>query len=558
MREYSTLGELTEASASFYDNLASKRATEALDTRRKLSGWIRKFHSECGTLTPKVEQALENLDADNCVLLMTAHQPNLFAYGGVLRKATLLQVLAKSLTKRLAAPVVSFFGFADQDFADDKWVKYAELPDIERRNGTLELRIRLPEKIMLNKIPRPPAIILTNWKQEIRDWIHREVKSISELACMRLDEHDYLEKLEQLWTIVTNSYDKARNYADFNAFTLSQSINSVWEYDTLFCRFSECQQILVRQFSCLIDRFQEYSVSVREAEERSEGKLGGVSSDEYLTIPVWYHCQCGSKARLMVIGTNQPVLARGNCLNCDTHFEIDFSSTSKIWTEPTKLSARALAVPMVLLPGLCISCYVGGAGGRQYLLQATDAATHMGIDLPPIGIWRPRDYYLGLGQVEALLTLRKIIGSINPCQLEVTKASLQEKLAAAQHLIDELETRKKHITATSTNEKISEMKTLAKQQDTIRRENDTAMLSRHLGLLTNAERISNMYPCAVDYAVNIGLKNVSEQWERSLQSTRDLTSDITLRTAMDSVSQLNLEPSWPSLMRSLGDGRIDG
>jgi hypothetical protein len=490
---------------------------------------------------------------------MTAHQPNLFAYGGVLRKATLMRVLAKSLAVRLAAPVVSFFGFADQDFADDKWVKYAQLPDIERRNGTLELRIQLPEKIMLNKIPRPSDTILSNWRREIRSWIHHKVKSISELACIHLDEHDYLEKLEQLWTIVTDSFDRARNYADFNAFTLSKSINSAWEYDTLFCRFSECQQVLRREFSSLINRLGEYSVAVREAEERSGGQLGGVGSDEYRTIPVWYHCECGSKARLMAVGTS-PILARGNCLNCDNHFEIDFSPTSRIWTEAPKFSARALAMPIVLLPGLGVSCYVGGAGARQYLLQASIAAVDMGIDLPPIGIWRPRDYYLGLGQFEALLTLRKITGSISLHQCEVTRATFQKRLATAQHLIDELETRKKQFTATATNanERISEMKTLTEQQYTIRRENDTAMLARYLGLLTNAERISKMYPCAVDYAVNIGLRNVSEQWERSLESTGDLTSDIILGTQMDSISQTNLEPTWPSLMKHLGDRIIDG
>jgi hypothetical protein len=490
---------------------------------------------------------------------MTAHQPNLFAYGGVLRKATLMRVLAKSLAVRLAAPVVSFFGLADQDFADDKWVKCAELPDIERRNGTLELRIQLPEKIMLNKIPRPPDTILSNWRQEIRNWIHRKVKSISELACIHLDEHHYVENLEQLWRIVTDSFDKARNYADFNAFTLSKSINSAWEYDTLFCRFSECQQALRHEFSSLINTFEEYSVAVREAEERSMGKLGGVPTDEYRTIPVWYHCECGSKARLMAVGTN-PIIARGNCLKCDNHFEIDLSPTSGIWTEASKFSARALAMPIVLLPGLGVSCYVGGAGGRQYLLQASIAAVHMGIDLPPIGIWRPRDYYLGLGQVEALLTLRKITGSISLHEYEVTKATLQKRLATAQHLIDELETRKKQVTATAAkaNERISEMKTLAEQQHTLRRENDTAMLARYLGLLTNAERISNLFPCAVDYAVNIGLRNVSEQWERFLQSTGDLASDIVLGTQMDSVSQINLESSWPSLMKNLRDRSMDG
>ena len=156
MHNYSNLSDLADACENFHDHFQDQRKAETLATRRKLADWIRKFHNECGTLTSQVEQALEKLNSDNCILLMTAHQPNLFAYGGVLRKATLNHVLARKLSKRLDVPVVSFFGLADQDFTDDRWVKSALLPDIERRNATLELRIPLPERTMLNKTPKPP------------------------------------------------------------------------------------------------------------------------------------------------------------------------------------------------------------------------------------------------------------------------------------------------------------------------------------------------------------------------------------------------------------------
>lgn len=553
MYEYPSFTELTEACAEFHDKFASKPTAETLETRRQLAGWVRKFHSECGTLTPQVEQALENLSADNCVLLMTAHQPNLFAYGGVLRKATLMHVLAQALAKRLAAPVVSFFGFADQDFADDRWVKSAQLPDVERRNGTLELRIQLPERIMLNKIPKPSDIILDKWKQELRDWVHRKVRMISELAGIRLDEHEYLEKLEQLWAIVTDSQAKAMNYADFNAFTISQSINSASEYDTLFCRFSECQQALRQEIRCLIDRFWEFSAAVREAEQRLGEETGGVPSGEHLTIPVWYHCECGSKARLMVISKEQPVVGRGECLNCHNQFEIQFSSTSGVWTELTKLSARALAMPILFLKGLGVSCYVGGVGGKQYLLQAEHAANRIGIGFPPLVVWRPRDRYLGLGQVDALLTFRKVTEALNVRQPGTAEAILRERLAQAQRLVDELETRKKPISSSLANagERASEVRALAQQQDKIRRENETAMLSRYVGLLENSERIAALHPCLIDYAVNLGLRNVSEQWERALKSEGGLTSDIILRGPMDEVLQLCVRSSEQRLTESL-------
>jgi hypothetical protein len=337
---------------------------------------------------------------------MTAHQPNLFAYGGVLRKATLNHVLAGSLSKRLDVPVVSFFGLADQDFTDDRWVKSAVLPDVERRNATLELRIPLPERIMLNEAPKPPRAILDRWEHDIQDWIHRKTKSVAELSGIQLDENEYLKNLTKFWSVVTDSHSKAGNCADFSAYIISKSINDTWEYDTLFCRFSECQQLFKHEFRSLIGRFWEYSKAVREAEDRSRIEDGGVYSDEHLTVPVWYHCECGSKARLMAVDGEGGIMGHGDCLVCGKRHEIDFSPESSIWSDLSRVSARALAMPLVLFEGLGIGCYVGGVGGKRYLWQAKYVADQMKIALPPVVIWRPHDRYLGLGQLEALLTLK--------------------------------------------------------------------------------------------------------------------------------------------------------
>ena len=541
MHNYSNLSDLADACEKFHDHFQDQRKAETLATRGKLADWIRKFHHECGTLTSQVEQALEKLNSENCLLLMTAHQPNLFAYSGVLRKATLNHVLARRLSKRLHVPVVSFFGLADQDFTDDRWVKSALLPDVERRNATLELRIPLPERIMLNKTPKPAMTILDTWKHDIQNWIHRKTKSVAELSGIQLDENEYLKNLTQFWSTVTDSHEKAENCADFSAFIISQIINTTWEYDTLFCRFSECQQIFKDEFSSLIGRFWEYSKAVQEVEERSRTGDGGVHGDEHLTVPAWYHCECGSKARLMAVDAEGGIIGHGDCLVCGKRHEIDFSPESSVWSDLPRVSARALAMPLVFFGGLGVCSYVGGVGGRQYLWQAEYVAGQMGMAFPPVVIWRPHDRYLGLGQLEALLTLKKLAGSFDPSQRKVADAALRKELATIQQQIDELEIRKKEITS-STGElaqKINEIKNLAKQQDMVRRENNSAMLARHLGLLENSERVMTLHPCIIDYAVNLGLSKVSEQWEASLRTVGDLESDIILRTKMDQqISQL--------------------
>jgi hypothetical protein len=399
---------------------------------------------------------------------------------------------------------------------------------------------------MLNKTQKPSDVILKRWEQDVQNWIHRKTKSVAELAGVQLDENEYSENFTQLWSITSDSHDRAGNCADFSAFIISKIVNDTWRYDTLFCRFSECQQIFGREFKLLIHRFREYSQAVREAREASGTEEAGVYGDEYLTMPVWHSCDCGSKARLWALDAERDTVGRGNCVLCGKQCEIDFSPESQIWTDLSRVSARALAMPLVFFEGLGVSCYVGGVGGRQYLQQAKHVADQMGIAFPPVVIWRPHDRYLGIGQLEALLTLKKLAGGLDPPQRKTAEAALREKLATIQGRINELETRKKEITGSmgERSKKIDEAKRLAKEQDMIRRETNFAMLARHLGLLNNSERVLALHPSIIDYGVNLGLRNVGEQWEAFLKTVGDLGSDIPLRTKMDQqLSQLGLQSS---------------
>jgi hypothetical protein len=164
------------------------------------------------------------------------------------------------------------------------------------------------------------------------------------------------------------------------------------------------------------------------------------------------------------------------------------------------MSARALAVPLVFFDGLAVSGYVGGAGGKHYLRQAKYVADQMSLLFPPVVIWRPHDRYLGLGQLEALLTMKKLVGSFDLSRYKAAEMALRDQLATVERRIDELETRKKETTGSmrERSDKIDEIKDLAKQQDTIRRETNYAMCARHLGLLENSERVVTLYPCVVE------------------------------------------------------------
>lgn len=70
------------------------------------------------------------------IVLMSAHQPNLFPYSGVVRKAVLVHAVAEKLRNELDCPVAELFCFADQDFANERWFREAQLPSVRSRNGT--------------------------------------------------------------------------------------------------------------------------------------------------------------------------------------------------------------------------------------------------------------------------------------------------------------------------------------------------------------------------------------------------------------------------------------
>jgi len=543
---YENMKKLTEACICFFGkSLVQKSFSDFSERRSQLAKYVRKFHGDAGTLTPHVEEAIKNLENDCCLLLMTAHQPNLFPYSGVFRKATLNHVLAERLSESLGVPVVSFFGVADQDFTDDRWVKSALLPDVERRGGLLELRFDMPEKLILNRVAKPSRMILDNWRNEIENWMDRKLSSIRRDCCslgLHFGENAALTgSFKDFWALVESAYEQAETYADFNACIISKIVNEVWAYDTLFSRFSECQRLFEHEFCFLLARFDEYSGYVKEATAYTGNSKRGVHEEEFNTIPFWYHCSCGSKAKLKAEQKDGSIVGKGNCIRCGQEYFFDFGSKREpqIFEVASSISARSLSMPLVFFHGLGVSCYVGGVGGTEYLKQAQFVANHLDMTFSPVVVWRPRDVYLGIGQLNALMILRKLSGTFDFSQYERVKASLRGKAAEVQSAIDELEVQKKQLCANSggrREEQIQNLKSLSMRQNEVRREANFSELMRNLGLLENVAAVMDLYPCIVDYAVNVGLKETSEQWIAFLRSNGSLSSNISLRTRFDNIA----------------------
>src|SRR5512139_549045 len=125
------------------------------------------------------------------VILMSAHQPNLFPYSGVVRKLVLVHAVAEQLRNTLNSPVMELFCFADQDFADERYFREAQLPSVRSKSGTLELRLTVPpsyDKKLMRAVPKPDKAQIERLKDQIERWEKESTESVIK-HCRRLGLH---------------------------------------------------------------------------------------------------------------------------------------------------------------------------------------------------------------------------------------------------------------------------------------------------------------------------------------------------------------------------------
>lgn len=545
-----SLGELLEACVSFHRQSKNEASLERARKRRaELAGFARVFHEECGTLTPLVQKRIEDLESGNCIVLMTAHQPNFFAYSGVLRKATLNSVLAKKLESVLKVPIVNFFGIADQDFTDDRWVRSCELPAVQRNGGLLSIEVKLPEKLMLNKVPKPSRDLLSNWKSQIEKWLNETIRSIGRL-CRELGLQETCSvsavsvlnrNLASFWKITEDCWKRSKTYSDLNSFLMSRIVNDAWGYDTVFARFSECQQAFADDFCFLLSRFKDYSRLLKEAREIPdiEGTDGGVSDQEPFLAPFWYHCHCGSKAKLFLEEKDGSLFGNGSCVRCQEHYELDLGREGNpgVLSIASQISARAIPMGLVFFNGLRPTCYVGGAAGMSYLMEAEHVAKGLGIPFPPTVVWRPRDKYLGVGQAEALLELKRICACLGVHTFSAARNLLKTRLTEIQGELEKLEQNMKRTLEELRDrpndvELREQMRSTSIRRSEIARSSGISIINHELRTLENVATVLKLTPSIIDHGINIGLKETSDYWMKSLSEEGRFDADVCMKSVL--------------------------
>ncbi len=492
--------------------------SKMLDTRERFVHYVKKFHKES-----EIPVDINH----GGIILMSAHQPNLFAYSGVVRKATLVHAVAESLRNSVNCPVTELFCFADQDFADERWFKSAQLPSVKSKGGVLDLNLNVSKdykhKTMFS-VPKPGEDEIEKIKTEIRRWAIDSKNSVMyHCSSLGLQVPEIALDLNSVFNIIDNSYERSTNMADFNAFFLANIIKD-FGYDTAFARFSECQQVLFDEVSTMLEDLELYSKLMTE----SYGKKNKVNS------PIWYHCKCHGKADVEVNKLpEQTIVAK--CRSCGATYEFQGEIRTALKQMLPNISLRAEPM-LIAFSGIGVSLYVGGAGGVEYLEAAEKVADGLGMSFPVVAIWRPRDIYAGVGQLDAVLELLRINSEYNLVKestlhnLNTISDGLIRIISNVDGAIAALDAIKADIAKMRTDELKEKIRFIVNMQKELKMKCDRNKMARDHSIVQNVQKTLELIPSIIDYAVNMGLKSTGSQWLDALKSNVDFESDISLKT----------------------------
>src|SRR6187200_451362 len=503
-----------------------------LNNRAKLQKFIDKFHLEANTMTSGVSSNIKLLNLPTTKILVSIHQPNLFAYSGVFKKIVLLETLKNTIEKNDPdKKIINLFLIVDHDFMNGSWVRLAQLPSIRHSSGILELRLPVSNSMrwkMVSNMPIPGRTILEYWRKQINSWIRKN--SFLNFSTSD-DKSRVLRNFEEFWQEVEISYSRAKSYSDFNSFLMSQLVNKIWGYNTLFVRLTDIPSVFEDGFKYLISNFNRYSDVLRKTQNifLAHGIDTGVSSSSYLNAPMWLHCRCGSKAHAKIQkNQQQETILEGTCMSCkkylhiklDNHdHKLDLSNEEVIHT----LSPRAIPILLLLSRDLGVECYASGIGGSMgYTVVASTIFRELSINMPLTLVWPSTDIYFGFGQSDALELVQLTKQSDIMTHIE------RLKQIDAKHRYEITPLIKERMRRINDGEPIqallSDLFKLKEEQRKTRR------------LIKAADKVKNivyMRPCFIDYAANFGMVNTEIQWRQNLLNNNNLAAPILMTTKVE-------------------------
>ena len=114
---------------------------------------------------------------------------------------------------------------------------------------------------------------------------------------------------------------------------------------------------------------------------------------------------------------------------------------------------------------------------------------------------------------------------------------LKSRVAGVQMCLDNLGASKNRVMEKlwehPDDEKLKEeVKRISLSQTEVKRSSNLSVIYRKLKILENVPVVLDLIPSIIDYAVNLGLKETSDQWMRYLSENGSLSSDVNLESVL--------------------------
>jgi hypothetical protein len=538
---YPTLGKLADAVILYQSNRNAINDVHVAEVRKQIAQCCERFDTNVvdelhknldQAMVEKLERKARSLkaaDPGGSILIVSAHQPNMFPYSGVTRKIALMSALSQLIEERtnFSKEVVCIFAIADHDFVHNKWVRSAELPAPLRKEGILRYSLKIPQRdVMLpsNKISKPSAELLGAWKAQTKSWIkensemaekylrtHQEVGNHADILSVEL--HSITgENFEDFWESVERVHSSTKTVADFGGQLLSEVVRNSWKEPILFAYFSDCFPHFSSEYLWMIENARSFSEIIQnnEARLKQAGVDSGLANDIDEVSPIWLKCTCGSKYRLKF--DSDTVV--GSCVRCG--FDVMYSIQKfkeLLNTNPDLFEPRSITMPIALARGLDVSCYIGGVGGLGYLMHTRAISDSFGSRLPPTPFWYVDDSFISIELLCSAQQIERLTKaySINlpaPGAYDFISSDGLEKRASAILQVIQAELREGSLKKTPVTE-------------------------RDCQLLANIVTSIRAKGCLLDYATNVGLESTKQQWIAFLKSDGRLHVPVSLRSSFE-------------------------
>jgi hypothetical protein len=529
-----TVREAADAAIAYHRTTTGRHAA----ARRAIAGIGKEFHERAGTQMPQVANSIDVLDHPVFVV-EAAHQPNVFPFLGTFKKLVLAHYAAEALRTETTEPVVEVFGIVDQDFANRAVFRRALLPDILSKDGVLTLRsgVSKDDRRPMCALDPPDPQVLAKWEETLVHWLRRSIHELEGITRRiygkPIIDPDSKRKvkanLDNIRHLVRECADRARTFSEFNAFFISQIVNRMFGYPTVFYEYSRLEADLTPQFAWLLSIRRRYVSSFNlhwrtVADQDIELNFPMVTDDH---TPFWLHCECKAKAPIWTSDEEGKIRSRASCSACGKESTYDFGQLEKPSIEEVAHRVSSRAVSRYLLSHLALGAdlYVSGLGAIGFGMVARGVALDLGMPLPPFVVWPSRDHYVGIGQALAWMTT-----SYQPCQSHYEfgqhAAKLEQNIRKLQTGLKEL--REKLGTIEPSRDSASRE---ANARQVRLRRTELLRTQRKLRDSRAAMRALGLVPSILDLAVNSDMKVVESEWGRHLRE-KALTEVATPTTVM--------------------------